>query len=82
MLHLTNESLKKNIFKWLLDTFDKLTRHDVELRRLKTQKAAKEESKSSSAMTFEKRAQMTDKEKLRAELVESSDEEQEVAGTI
>ena len=32
MLHLTNEMLKKNIFKWLLDTFDKLTRHDAELK--------------------------------------------------
>jgi len=32
MLHLTNENLKKQIFKWLLDTFEKLTRHDHDLR--------------------------------------------------
>ena len=32
MLHLTNETLKKSIFKWLLDTFEKLTRHDNDLR--------------------------------------------------
>lgn len=32
MLHLTNETLKKSIFKWLFDTFEKLTQYDSELR--------------------------------------------------
>ena len=82
MLHLTNEMLKKNIFKWLLDTFEKLSRHDAELRhkhdaRIKKRKAAKQEKKdtkaSKAAMSFEARKNMTDQERLKAELVESSD---------
>ena len=82
MLHLTNEMLKKNIFKWLLDTFEKLTRHDAELRhrhdlKAKKKKEAKQEKKdtkaSKAAMSFEARKNMTDQERLKAELVESSD---------
>ena len=82
MLHLTNEMLKKNIFKWLLDTFEKLSRHDAELRhkhdaRIKKRKAAKQEKKdtkaSKAAMSFEVCKNMTDQERLKAELVESSD---------
>lgn len=28
MLHLNNDTLKKTLFKWLFDTFEKLTKQD------------------------------------------------------
>ena len=33
MLHLNNEMLRKQLFPWLFETMEKLTRKDYELRR-------------------------------------------------
>lgn len=33
LLYMNNEMLRKQLFKWLFDTMDKLTKKDFELRR-------------------------------------------------
>ena len=79
MLHLTNETLKKSIFRWLFETFDKLTRHDNDLRQKHNKKAAMvaAKKKSSANMAFErskKKESQTEKERLMADSSSDDDE--------
>jgi len=69
MQHLNTEVLKKSLFKWLLDTFERLSNEEMALRQKRARKEAER-----SGMAFK---QMTEAQKIKAGL-ESSESEDDV----
>lgn len=69
MLHITNDQLKKGLFKWLTETLASLTKEDIRLRR---EKETKVEKKKKGKMEFD--AGKFEKQNL---IDDSSDEEEE-----
>ena len=72
MLHLNNETLRRVLFKWLLETLDKLTKTD---RQLRHKQAARRAEKAQPAMDFG--SGEISSQRLRAAVLGGSDSEDE-----
>ena len=69
MLHLNNETLWKNLFKWLFQTFDKLTKLDHEHRKPQRNEEQKMAFDRSNRM-----GNMSEYQRIRQTVLEDDDE--------